>query len=41
MKVFKEGKFELLAFTQLKGNGEASWYGVDGTIASVQGDGKR
>ena len=31
--VFREGKFKLLA---LKGNGEVSWCGVNGIIASVQ-----
>ena len=38
MDVFKEGKFELLDLTEtkLEGNGEASWCGVNGIIASVQ-----
>ena len=38
MDVFRVGKFKLLAFTdmKLKGNGEVSWCGVDGIIASVQ-----
>ena len=35
MDVFKEGKFKLLAL-KLKGNGEVSWCGVNGTIADVQ-----
>ena len=36
--VFKEGKFELLALTEtkFKGNGEVSWFGVNGIIAGVQ-----
>ena len=36
--IFREGKFELLTFTEmkLKGNGEVSWCGVYGIIASVQ-----
>ena len=35
MDVFREGKFELLALTEmkLKGDGEVSWYGVNGIIA--------
>ena len=38
VNVFREGKFELLALmeTKLKGNGEVSWRGVNGIIASVQ-----
>ena len=38
MDVFREGKFELLALTEmkLKGNGEVSWCGVNGIIAGVQ-----
>ena len=38
--VFKKRKFELLTLTEtkLKGNGEVSWYGVDGIIAGVQED---
>ena len=38
MEVFKEGKFELLAFTEtkLKGNGEVSWCGVNGIIVGIQ-----
>ena len=38
MDVFREEKFELLALTKtkLKRNGEVSWYGVNGIIASVQ-----
>ena len=36
--VFRKGKFKLLALTEtkLKGNGEVSWYGVNGIIANVQ-----
>ena len=35
--VFREEKFELLALTgtKLKGNGEASWCGVNGIISGV------
>ena len=35
MDVFREGKFELCALMEmkLKGNGEVSWYGVNGIIA--------
>ena len=38
MDVFRKGKFELLALTEikLKGNREASWCGVNGIIADVQ-----
>ena len=38
MDVFRKGKFELLALmeTKLKVNGEVSWCGVNGIIASVQ-----
>ena len=34
----RNGKFELLAFTEtkLKGNGEVSWCGVNSIIAGVQ-----
>ena len=37
MNVFREGKFELFALMErrLKGNGEVSWFGVNG-IAGVQ-----
>ena len=37
--VFRKGRFELLALTEmkLKGNGEVSWYEVNGIIAGVQG----
>ena len=36
--IFKKGKFKLLALTEmkLKGNGEASWSGVNGIISCVQ-----
>ena len=36
--IFKEGKFELFALMEmkLKGNGEFSWYRVNGVIGSVQ-----
>ena len=36
--VIRKGKFELLAFTEmkLKGNGEVSWFGVNGIIAGIQ-----
>ena len=32
--VYREGKFEILALTEmkLKGNGDISWYGVNGII---------
>ena len=35
---FRKGKFKLLVLTEmkLKGNGEVSWYGVNGIIAGVQ-----
>ena len=38
MDIFRNGKVELLAMTEteLKGNGEVSWYGVYGIIAGVQ-----
>ena len=38
MDIFKKGKFKLLALTEmkLKGNGEASWSGVNGIISCVQ-----
>ena len=38
MDVFREGKFELLALTEmkLKWIGKVSWSGVNGTIAGVQ-----
>ena len=39
MDVFRERKFELLPLMmmmKLKGNGEVSWCGVNGLIASVQ-----
>ena len=38
MDVFRKGKFELLALmeTNLKGNGEVLWCGVNGIIAGVQ-----
>ena len=38
MDVFGEGKYELLALTEmkLKGNGEISWCGANGIIAGVQ-----
>ena len=37
MDIFKKRKFELLALTETKqkGNGEVSWCGVNGIIASV------
>ena len=36
--VFRKTKFELLDLTEtkLKGNGEVSWWGVNGIMASVQ-----
>ena len=36
--IFKKGKFELLALTEvkLKGNGEVSWSGVNAIFAGVQ-----
>ena len=36
--VFRNGKFKFFALTEtkLKGNGEASWFEVDGIIAGVQ-----
>ena len=36
--VFSEGKFKRLSFTEtkLEGNGEVSWWGVNGIIASTQ-----
>ena len=39
--ISKEGKFELLALmeTKLKGKGEVSWFGVNGTIDRLQSDG--
>ena len=38
MDVFIEGKFQLLVLTEteLKGNGEVSWSGVNGIIPGVQ-----
>ena len=38
MDVFREGKFKLLGLTEmiLKGNGEASWCGVNGIVAGGQ-----
>ena len=38
VNVFREGKFEFLVLmeTKLKGNGEVSWCGVNGFIASFQ-----
>ena len=38
MNIFKEGKFELLALTEmkLKGMGKVSWSGVNVIIAGVQ-----
>ena len=37
--IFKKGKFELLALaeTKLKGEGEVSWYRVNGKTSGVQG----
>ena len=37
-EVFRKGKFEFLALTEtkLKGNGEVSWYRVNGIIAGIQ-----
>ena len=36
--VFRRGKFELLAISEakLKGNGEASWCGVNGIIIGAE-----
>ena len=36
--VFRKGKFELFALTEtkLKGNGEVSWCGVNGSTACLQ-----
>ena len=36
--VFRKGKFQFLALMEakLKGNGEVSWYGLNGIIAGVQ-----
>ena len=38
MDIFKKGKSELLALTKtnLKRNGDVSWCGINGIIASVQ-----
>ena len=38
MDDFREGKFKLFVLmeTKLKGNGEVSWYGVNGIIAGVE-----
>ena len=38
VEVFRKGKFELLPLTEtkLKGNGEVSWWEVNGIIVSVQ-----
>ena len=38
MDVFRERKFELVVLTETKlnGNGEVSWFGVNGILADVQ-----
>ena len=38
VNVFRKGRFEFLALTlsKLKGNGEVSWFGVNGTTTDIQ-----